>query len=115
VTNFSPEELSAQEVVKAYAKRMRIEEGFRDHKSMRFGFQMRSVKLSSPERWDRLLLIAALAILLLGHIGAVAEQRGLQRGYKANTSKERTHSLPHLGPAFLKVLALRQPRWRLLP
>lgn len=107
VTNLEPEELKAGAVVEAYKLRMRIEHNFRDHKSMRFGFQLRSVRLSTPARYDRLLAIAALALLLLVHLGQRVEQLGLHHGFKANTALKRTHSLFQLGMAFLTRLPLR--------
>jgi hypothetical protein len=105
---------SGPRVVAAYAKRMRIEQNFRDHKSMRFGFQLRSVKLSTAERYERLLAIAAVALLLLILLGARVEKEGLAARYKANTSAARTHSLFHLGLAFLGCLGLRRPPKRFL-
>lgn len=113
LTDLEPEQLSAEQVVSAYRKRMRIEHGLRDDKSLRFGFQLRSVHLSTVERYDRLHAIATMAMLLLVHIGAWAEGRGLDRGHKANTDPGRTHSLFHLGQAFFGILGLRCIRVRL--
>lgn len=113
LTDLGPERLTADQVISAYRKRMRIEHGFRDDKSLRFGFQLRSVHLTRLERYDRLFAIAAVAMLLLVHIGAWAERRELHRGYKANTDPRRTHSLFHLGQAFLDLLGLRSTRVRL--
>lgn len=113
VTSLSPEALAADDVVKAYATRMRIEHNFRDHKSMRFGFQLRSVRLTTTDRYDRLLAIAAVAMLLLVNLGAYVERRGLHQRFKANTDPRRTHSLLHLGLAFLLRVCLRAPKVRL--
>ncbi len=107
VTNLLPTELTAGAVVDAYKLRMRIEHNFRDHKSMRFGFQLRSVRLSTPARYDRLLAIAALALLLLVHLGQRVEVSGLHHRFKANTASKRTHSLFQLGLAFLTRIPLR--------
>jgi hypothetical protein len=107
VTNLEPSELKAGTVVEAYKLRMRIEENFRDFKSMRFGFQLRSVRLSTAARYDRLLAVAAVALLLLVHIGQRVEALGLHRRFKANTSPKRTHSLFQLGMAFLVRLSFR--------
>jgi len=115
MTNLRAEQgWSASRVIATYGKRMRIEESFRDHKSMRFGFQLRSVKLSTVARYERLLSIAAVALLLLVNLGAYVEDRGLAMGYKANTAAARTHSLFQLGLAFLRRLGLRRPPKRLL-
>lgn len=113
VTDLPSATLCADDVVRAYATRMRIEHNFRDHKSMRFGFQLRSVRLSTTDRYDRLLAIAALAMLLLVNLGAYVERRGLSRGFKANTDPQRTHSLFRLGLAYLLQAGLRMPRKRL--
>jgi hypothetical protein len=113
VTNLGAESLSAEEVVRAYKKRMRIEQGFRDDKSLRFGFQLRSVHLTTPERYDRLFAIATLSLLLLVNIGALVEKRGWHRTFKANTDPARTHSLFHLGLAYFDSLGLRAPQVRL--
>jgi hypothetical protein len=86
---------------------MRIEHNFRDHKSLRFGFQLRSVRLSHRDRYDRLLAIAAVALLLLVLVGLSAERRGLSRTFKANTASVRTHSLLSLGLAFFTRLHTR--------
>lgn len=114
-TNLSDDRVwPAQRIIKTYAKRMRIEENFRDHKSMRFGFQLRSVKLTQTERYDRMFAISAVALLLLICLGAYVEDRGFAKGYRANTTEDRTHSLVQLGLGFLKRLSLRRPPKRLM-
>lgn len=113
VTDLAPEELPAHLVVAAYKLRMRIEQGFRDQKSLRFGFQLRAVRLTRAERYDKLLAVAAVAMLLLMLIGIAVERAGLDRGYRANTVTHRTHSLLHLGQAWLYRLRVR-PGPRLL-
>jgi hypothetical protein len=106
---------TASKVIGIYAKRMRIEEGFRDHKSYRFGFQLRSVKLSRIDRYERLLAVAAVALLLLILLGGYIEDRGLDHNFRANTEMRRTHSLFTLGLAFLPRIGLRRPPTSLLP
>jgi len=110
VTNIPPEILRAITIVEIYKRRMRIEHNFRDHKSLRFGFQLRAVHLTKPERYDRLLAIAAIAMLLLVFLGAVVENRGLHRQFKANTDQRRTHSLFYLGLAFIHRALIDKPR-----
>jgi hypothetical protein len=104
ITDLSSDDLPAIDIVAAYKLRMRVEHNFRDHKSMRFGFQLRSVKLSTVGRYDNLFAVAAIALLLLTLIGARVESLGLHRQFKANTDPGRTHSLFHLGLAFLHRL-----------
>ena len=76
-----------------YAKRWGIETSFRDIKDMRFGMGLSAIRVSKPERRDRLLLLSALAIALLSLLGAAGESLGYDRWLKANTVKRRTHSL----------------------
>ena len=89
----SDPEASAKELKNLYAQRWGIETSFRDIKDMRFGMGMSELRISKPERRDRLLLISALAMALLTVLGATGEALGYDRMLKANTVKRRTHSL----------------------
>lgn len=89
----SDREAKAQTLIGYYAKRWGIETSFRDIKDLRFGMGMSSLRISRPERRDRLLLLSALAIALLSMLGAAGEALGYDRWLKANTVKRRTHSL----------------------
>jgi len=62
-------------LTKIFARRMTIEEYFRDAKSKRNGFALRLTMIQSPERLARLLLILALIYLLLLVIGWYAVNR----------------------------------------
>ena len=84
---------AAGTLIKYYAKRWGIETSFRDIKDMRFGMGLSAIRVSKPERRDRLLLLSALAIALLSLLGAAGESLGYDRWLKANTVKRRTHSL----------------------
>jgi Transposase DDE domain len=79
-------------VVSLYAKRMQIEETFRDAKNHRFGWCLGTVRLSTPQRMATLLVLAALALAVVTLIGMSAERRGLHRGYQANTETQRVLS-----------------------
>lgn len=114
VTDLPSEDKSALLIVAGYKRRMRIEHNFRDHKSYRFGFQLHAVQLTKPDRYDRLLDIATVAMMLLVNLGAAVEHRGLHRGFKANTDPARTHSLFQLGLAFLDRAVFDKPRRRIL-
>jgi hypothetical protein len=107
-------EATSREIVNQYAKRWTIEPGFRDAKDPRFGMGMSAVRISDPQRRDRLLLLSALAVVLLTLLGAAGESLGLDRLLKSNTSKRRTHSLFRQG-CLLYDLIPNMPEHRLRP
>ena len=84
---------SARQIIDYYAKRWSIEPGFRDTKDPHYGMGMSEIRISSPERRDRLWLLNAFAVALLTLLGAAGESLGYDRHLKSNTSKKRTHSL----------------------
>jgi hypothetical protein len=90
-------DLTATQTIKAYGKRFRIEETFRDCKDLRFGMGLKATHIKKPMRRDRLLMLAAMAHALLTLLGAAAEAVGLDRMLKANTVKRRTNSLFNQG------------------
>jgi hypothetical protein len=92
----------AASIVALYARRMQIEETFRDAKNHRFGWSLGDVRLSTPQRTAVLLTLAALAILVVTVIGMAAEQRGAHRAYQANTEKRRVLSFLVLATAILR-------------
>jgi len=105
---------TAKQLMKTYAKRWGIESGFRDTKDLRFGMGMASIRVSTPERRDRLWLLNAFAVALLTLLGAAGEALGCDRHLKSNTSKQRTHSLFRQG-AMLYELIPTMPEPRLRP
>jgi hypothetical protein len=105
---------TAREIVDHYAKRWTIEPGFRDAKDIRFGMGLSELRISDPQRRDRLLLLSALAVVLLTLLGAAGESLGLDRLLKSNTSKRRTHSLFRQG-CLLYDLIPNMPEHRLRP
>jgi hypothetical protein len=83
----------ARQIVALYAKRFQIEEMFRDQKDWRFGLQAGHTLVRSAARLERLLVVAALVHLFAMLIGAAARNIGLDRGFRANTVRNRaTHS-----------------------
>ena len=84
---------TARQIVDAYAKRWTIEPSFRDTKDIRFGMGFSLLRISRPDRRDRLLLLNAFAMHLLTMLGTAGEELGMNRHLKSNTSKTRTHSL----------------------
>ena len=87
----------AADIVKLYGRRFTIEETFRDQKNLRFGMGLSATHIGTPERRDRLLLLAAIAQALLTLLGGAGEACGLDRLMKTNTSKKRTMSLFNQG------------------
>jgi Transposase DDE domain len=88
---------SAAAVVNTYAKRMQIEETFRDAKNHRFGWSFRAARSACPDRIATLLMLAALAMYAVTIVGLAAEQLGAQAAYRANTVARRVLSLFVLG------------------
>ena len=78
-----------KKVMKLYATRMQIEEAFRDTKNAKLGVSLEFANSRSPERFDILLLIAALILYILWCIGFAAEQLSLHHSLQANTVKNR--------------------------
>lgn len=96
-------------MVELYAKRMQIEETFRDLKSPQYGMGLRQSRSRCPKRYDVLLLIAMLAEILLWCIGIATRHLGWQKDFQANSIKHR---------AVLSVVSLgkevrRRPKYTL--
>lgn len=63
----------AERLCQLYGRRMSVQELFRDHKSRRNGFALRNTRIQKVERFDRFLLILALAYILLVGLGLRAK------------------------------------------
>lgn len=105
---------SAQTLIKYYGKRWSIEPSFRDTKDLHFGMGMSTVRVSNPERRDRLWLLNAFAVTLLTLLGAAGESLGYDRYLKANTAKKRSHSLFRQGAMHYNAIPM-MPEERLKP
>jgi hypothetical protein len=81
--------LSAEKVMKIYAKRMKIEHDFRDSKDPKWGMGMRINRSQDPMRLTLQLLIGFLAAFLLWLIGLCLEEKGLHRDFQANSIKHK--------------------------
>lgn len=110
----STTEATAKTLMALYGKRWSIECTFRDTKDLRFGMGMGSVRVSTPDRRDRLWLLNAFALALMTLLGAAGEALGYDRHLKSNTTKRRTHSLFRQG-CMLYELIPTMPEHRLLP
>ena len=105
---------TAREIVDAYAKRWTIEPSFRDTKDIRFCMGLSLLRISRPDRRDRLLLINAFAIHLLTMLGTAGEELGMDRQLRSGTSNRRTHSVFRQG-CMLYELIPNMPEVRLRP
>lgn len=63
----------AERLCALYARRMSVEELFRDGKSRRNGQSLRHTRIGHPDRFDRFLLVVALAYILLVGLGLAAK------------------------------------------
>lgn len=93
---------SARAIVDGYAQRMRIEEAFRDLKSIRFGFGLEHARTNRIDRIDAMVGIGALTTFVAVVAGLIAEDRNLARHHQANTAKRRVLSIVTLGCAVLE-------------
>lgn len=89
VTSLSGGDAISQNVFKCYSKRMQIEEGFRDTKSIQYGMGLKFSKTKSSARFDILLLIATLTHFIMFIIGCIAEKKDMVYQLQANTIKHR--------------------------
>lgn len=84
---------SATSLIELYAKRWSIEPSFRDTKDLHYGMGLSWTHIHRPDRRDRVLLVAAIAIAILTMLGAAGESLGMDRMLKANTVATRKYSL----------------------
>lgn len=92
-------------LTKLYAKRMTIEEYFRDAKSLRNGFALRLTLIRDPRRLERLLLVLAIAYLLLVAIGLTCSRR-YRSGRWCSNNRKNECSLVSIGRAMLPTFSL---------
>jgi hypothetical protein len=71
--------MTSKQLVNLYAKRMQIEESFRDIKSPQYGLGLRHSNTRCTKRFDILLLIAMLAEWVLRLIGFIATKHNWAR------------------------------------
>jgi|SRR5512147_1568589 hypothetical protein len=101
----SLQELSAAEIVRLYAKRMQIEQSFRDLKSHRYGCAFEDTLTRDPRRLEMLLLIHALANLVAWLAGlAVLTESVIQAGAKGRAPR---HSIVWIGWEHLRRTSAR--------
>ncbi len=88
-SNLPQPQWTARQIVGIYRKRMQIEEGFRDVKSLRFGFAFDLHRTRCPRRIEILLLIAALACYALYLAGLRARTTGQSRRLQSNSVRHK--------------------------
>jgi hypothetical protein len=86
--------------LREYARRMSIEQSFRDDKSG--GFDLEHTRLQHAERVDRLLLATAIATLWCHELGEFVLKRGEELRRQVDPSFQRTLSVFQLGFRWLK-------------
>ncbi|TBU80336.1 IS4 family transposase [Pseudomonas daroniae] len=102
-SNLAQSQWTARSIVAIYRKRMQIEEGFRDVKSLRFGFAFDLHRTRCPRRIEILLLIAALACYVLYLAGLRARTTGQSRRFQSNSVRHKpVLSLWRVGLEYLR-------------
>lgn len=109
---FTDLDLPPEAIVKLYGRRFTIEEIFRDHKSTRYGWSLGEYRLKARlDRMDRLLLVVASAYFAVFLMGIAIEHKGLDRSFRANTVRHRTHSRFQLGWRGWRLLRWLPSTW----
>ncbi len=93
--------LTGSEIKKVYGKRFSCEETFRDVKDLHFGMGMSWQPIGRPDRRDRMMMIAVIAMALLTMLGEAGERVGLDRMLKTSTRKGRQLSLFRVGSSLV--------------
>lgn len=106
-TSIAKEDKQSKGIVKIYATRMQIEEGFKDLKS---GINFSASGTRNIARIKVLLVIAAIAQYLLQLLGLATKEAGKNWQYQANSIKYRNVLSNH----FIGLRAYRDNRLRLL-
>lgn len=84
-----PMEYKSTQIVNLYAKRMQIEESFRDLKSHQFGLCGRYIRTKCIHRWGVKMLLAAIVQITYWIIGVIGHSQDMQRRYQANTVRDK--------------------------
>jgi hypothetical protein len=96
---------------KYYGKRFSCEETFRDVKDLHYGMGMSWQPIGRPDRRDRMMMIAVIAMALLTMLGEAGERAGLDRLLKTSTRKTRQLSLFRQGLRWYALMpTLREDR-----
>jgi len=113
VYSMSLQSYSHHQILNLYKKRMQIELGFRDTKSIAYGLGLCQRRCVSLKRRAILCLIAACATWLLWCIGEIAKTQSLVHHVRPNSSSKRApYSAPFLARLLLtkKLISINQRR-----
>jgi hypothetical protein len=88
-TNLPKSSYTATKVISYYAKRMQIEESFRDIKSHQFGLGARYARTENIDRWGVKMLLSAIVQVVYWIIGVIGHSQGYQRKFQSNTVKNK--------------------------
>jgi len=94
-------EHAPEQIVSWFGRRFTCEEHFRDEKDDRFGEGSKETRVKTVERRDMLKLIHAITTIILTIVGASGERIGYDRKLRANTKRNRTHSLYRQGKEYV--------------
>jgi hypothetical protein len=102
ITNMG--DITPDQVVNLYRKRMWTEAMFRDLKNRKWGLGLDEVKLGTLQRTAVHFMIVICAYILLCAFGAMAEAHQFAETLKANTVKRRVLSLAAIGNNFIEFV-----------
>lgn len=109
-TSLSREKITASRVVKLYAKRMQIEQTFRDMKNASMGNGLTLSRSTGEDKLNILLLIAKIAEFILFLVGIAGEREELHYRYQASSVKhKRVLSLFSLGKRIIRDSHVKIP------
>ena len=98
-----------RKVVAVFKQRMSIEELFRDEKNIRYGWGLRQMKIGTPGRLERLMLVLAFAYLLLLLIGLVCRDTMSEAHWASASTKTRDQACGFTIGRYM----LDREKWRL--
>jgi hypothetical protein len=90
----------AESLCQLYATRMSVEERIRDQENRRTGWALRRTRIHHAERFERLLLILALAYLSLSGLGLQAKL-DFEPSQRRTNTRNRASSVFTIGEALL--------------
>ena len=98
------QDLTPDHILEIYARRMHIEELFRDLKNHRFGWSLRTARTKSACRYAIMILIAFLSYFIVMMVGISMEKSRDHLKYQSNSiTSRRVLSLFFLGKEVLRL------------